>query len=119
MIFNTKIQIPLPSGTCQPITDLNVPNYDRRNDRGNYLVASLKGGEVTFSSYCASFSRALAMTQLYKRHPVWVLHGLEEELLRLSHTCGIRANWLNTDMVDKLLKTQLGKTIDIVTTFNV
>jgi len=102
----------------RPRLDLGVPNYDRSNDRGNYLVMSLDNGKVNFSSYCPTFSRALAMTRLSKRHPTWVLSGLEEELLVIKRICGVKAEWITADILNKLLRSQLGKTVKVVTTFN-
>lgn len=104
--------------TTPPKVDLQLPNYDRSEDRGNFLVVSFNRGEVEFSSYCASFSRALAMTRLSKRDPTWVVSGLENELITLKKICGVKADWLTAPMIDSLIKTQLGKTLKIVTTFN-
>ena len=108
-----------PSKQQKPRIDVGVPNYDRSKDRGNYLVMSLTDGKVEFSSYCSSFSRALAMTRLSKRQPTWVLHGLEEELLAIRRVCAVNASWITPKMMDNLVKTQLGKTISILTTFHV
>lgn len=115
----TTIQLPLPTGTHQPKVDLGLPNYDRRKDRGNYLVVSLGNGEINFSSYCSSFSHALAMTRLSKRDPTWVLSGLEEELVAFKHICEIKASWLTPKIVNNFIRSQLGKTLQIVTTVNV
>lgn len=114
-----SVQLPLPSGTRQPVVDLLVPNYNRDKDRGNYLVVSLDNGTVNFSSYCSSFSKALAMTRLSKMQPTWVISGIEQELVIFKHLCSIKADWLTAKMLDNLIKSQLGKTLQVVTSLNI
>lgn len=111
--------LPVSTVKRKPVPDLGVPNYDRTKDRGNYLVVSLRSDTIEFSSYCPSFSRALAMTRLSKMQPTWILSGLEKELVDFKKVCAMRADWLTPKIVDNLIRSFLGESMKVVSTTNV